>query len=148
MSYTYQYPRPSLTADCVVFSIVEGRVSVLLIRRANAPFKGQWAFPGGFLDMDETVEECARRELREETGLDLGNLEQLKVFSTVDRDPRGRTVTVAFVAVVGHVEVCGGDDAAEAAWFNINDLPSPLAFDHDEIMLVAKDYLKAHGIEA
>lgn len=138
--YSYQYPRPALTADSVILAPdAEGEYWVLLVRRGNDPFKGMWALPGGFMDMDETLEQCARRELKEETGVDVPvRFEELGSFSTVDRDPRGRTVTVAFLAVIPMAEARGGDDAADAQWFPLNALP-PLAFDHEEIMQRAID---------
>lgn len=124
-----------LTADCVVFGCREdGSRSLLLVLRGNEPYKGMWALPGGFMEMDETLEACARRELQEETGLTLSApMTELGSFSRVDRDPRGRTVTVAFVAMTELSTVKGSDDAAAAQWFSINDLP-PLAFDHLEIV--------------
>ena len=113
MAYTYKYPRPAVTADCIVVT-KEAEPKVLLIQRGNPPFKGAWAFPGGFMDMDETTEQCAIRE--------------------VDRDPRGRTVTVAYLAIVdGPIAVTGQDDAAKAEWWPLSDLPH-LAFDHYDIM--------------
>lgn len=138
--YSYVYPRPALTADCIIFGRdVAGGYKVLLIQRGNEPFKGMWALPGGFMNMDETLEQCARRELKEETGLDTPvRFEEIGSFSTVDRDPRGRTVTVAYLAVVPMSEVKGGDDAAAAQWFPLDALP-PLAFDHEEIMQRAID---------
>lgn len=133
MSHTYKYPRPAVTCDCVVIT-TEDEPRVLLIERGNAPYKGCWAIPGGFLEMDETTEQCALRELEEETGLKLVNLKQIGAYSKVDRDPRGRTISVAYLAIVDHpLEVSGQDDAAKAGWFPINALP-PLAFDHAEIM--------------
>lgn len=139
--YSYEYPRPAVTADCVVVGIdAEGRHRVLLIRRGHDPFKGCWAFPGGFLEMDETLEQCARRELAEETGISTPlRFEELRSFSAVDRDPRGRTITVAFLAIVDLASLPparGGDDAAEARWFDLDHLPD-LAFDHGEIMCSA-----------
>ena len=144
MTYTYQYPRPAVTADCVVITI-EVVPKVLLIRRGNEPYKGCWAFPGGFMDMDETAEQCAIRELKEETGLDIERVLQIGAYSKVDRDPRGRTLSVAYLAVVGTPQlVAGHDDAAQAAWFPLTDLPS-LAFDHQEIMVDAVAlYNKVH----
>jgi len=131
--YCYKYPRPSLTADCIVFT-KEGKPKVLLIERGDEPFKGCWAFPGGFMNMDETTEQCAIRELEEETGLKMEKVQQIGVYSRVDRDPRGRTVTVAYLAVIdAPLEVKGQDDAAKAQWFPVDELPE-LAFDHDEIM--------------
>lgn len=133
MSYTYKYPRPAVTADCAVITREE-EPKVLLIQRGNEPFKGCWAFPGGFMDMDETTEQCAIRELQEETGLKVSGLRQIGAYSKVDRDPRGRTVTVAYLAVVDRpLPVKGQDDAARAEWWPLSALPR-LAFDHDEIM--------------
>ena len=137
MSYTYEYPRPAVTADCVVIT-KEYEPKVLLIQRGNEPFKGQWAFPGGFMNMDETTEQCAVRELEEETGLKVCNIQQIGAYSKVDRDPRGRTVTVAYLAIIDKPEAVKGlDDAAKAQWFPISNLPE-LAFDHEEIMKDAK----------
>jgi 8-oxo-dGTP diphosphatase len=132
MSYTYKYPRPAVTADCVV--IAQATREVLLIQRGIEPFKGCWAFPGGFMNMDETTEQCAVRELEEETGLRVSSLRQVGTYSKVDRDPRGRTITVAYLALIdAPVSVKGQDDAAQAQWFPLSALP-PLAFDHAEIM--------------
>ena len=115
--YTYDYPRPAVTADCVVFAndAKEG-LSVLLVERGREPYKGCWAFPGGFLQMDETAEECALRELKEETGFDavVELLEQLGCFSDVNRDPRGRVITIAYYALLKRGVVKGGDDARRA----------------------------------
>ena len=133
MAYTYKYPRPAVTADCVVIT-KEAEPKILLIQRGNEPFKGCWAFPGGFMDMDETAEQCAIRELEEETGLKVSNLHQIGAYSKVDRDPRGRTITVAYqVLIDASVEVIGQDDAAKAEWFPLSALPE-LAFDHADIM--------------
>ena len=137
--YCYKYPRPAVTADCAVFT-KESTPKVLLIERGSDPHKGCWAFPGGFMDMDETTELCAIRELKEETGLEVMDVKQIGSYSKVDRDPRGRTITVAYLAVVDSpLEVKGQDDAAKAQWFPIDALPE-LAFDHDEIM---KDAIEA-----
>ena len=144
MEYTYKYPRPAVTADCVVVTR-EAEPKVLLIQRAIEPYKGCWAFPGGFMNMDETTEQCAIRELEEETGLKLDTMHQIGAYSKVDRDPRGRTITVAYLAIIDKpVQVNGQDDAAKAEWFPINNLPH-LAFDHQEIMTDAK--LKFEGIK-
>ena len=133
MTFTYEYPRPAVTADCVVIA-KEKEPKVLLIQRGNEPFKGCWAFPGGFMNMDETTEQCAVRELEEETGLKVTKIKQIGAYSKVDRDPRGRTITVAYLAIIDKVEnVKGLDDAAKAQWFPISNLPK-LAFDHEEIM--------------
>ena len=133
MAYTYKYPRPAVTADCVVVT-KDATPKVLLIERGADPFKGCWAFPGGFLNMDETTEQCAIRELEEETGLQVTEFHQIGAYSKVDRDPRGRTVTVAYLAIVDEPNaVSGRDDATKAVWWPIDTLP-PLAFDHEDIM--------------
>lgn len=133
MSYTYKYPRPAVTADCIVIT-KEAEPKVLLIQRGDEPFKGCWAFPGGFMNMDETTEQCAIRELEEETGLVVTTTHQIGAYSKVDRDPRDRTVTVAYLAIVDTpVEVSGQDDAANAEWWPLSALPK-LAFDHDKII--------------
>lgn len=134
MAYTYQYPRPAVTADILVFAD-EGR-SLLLIQRGRDPYKGQWAFPGGFFDMaDADIEHTAARELQEETGLAGLTLQLVCVASREGRDPRGRTVTAAFMGDVDREQVhpVGGDDACAAQWFSLQELP-PLAFDHSEIL--------------
>jgi len=133
MAYTYEYPRPAVTADCIVIT-KEAEPKVLLIERGGEPFKGCWALPGGFMNMDETTEQCAFRELEEETGLKIGEVHQIGAYSRVDRDPRGRTITVAYLAVVdAPIAVKGQDDAAKAQWFPLSALPE-LAFDHADIM--------------
>ena len=138
MEYTYKYPRPAVTADCVVMT-KESVPQVLLIERGADPYKGCWAYPGGFMNMDETTEQCAIRELEEETGMRVTDLQQIGAYSKVDRDPRGRTITVAYLAIVdAPLAVTGQDDAAKAQWFPIDALP-PLAFDHEGIMRDAID---------
>ena len=133
MAYTYNYPRPAVTADCIVIT-KETEPKVLLIQRGNPPFKGAWAFPGGFMDMDETTEQCAIREMEEETGLRVLDVHQIGAYSKVDRDPRGRTITVAYLAIIDEpIAVTGQDDAAKAEWWTVSDLPH-LAFDHYDIM--------------
>ena len=133
MAYTYKYPRPAVTADCIVIT-KEAEAKVLLIERGDEPFKGCWAFPGGFMNMDETTAQCAIRELEEEAGLKVSEVHQIGAYSKVDRDPRGRTVTVAYLAIVDEpLAVNGQDDAAKAQWFLLSALPE-LAFDHDEII--------------
>ncbi|MCF8370370.1 MAG: NUDIX hydrolase [Bacteroidales bacterium] len=135
MSYTYEYPRPALTVDAVVFRKKESGWEVLLIQRGNEPFKGMWAFPGGFVDMDEELDAAVRRELSEETGLGNIELHQLKTVGTIGRDPRGRTVSVIYwgVADAQNSQVKGGDDAEQARWFSVENAPG-LAFDHHEIL--------------
>ena len=141
MAYTYKYPRPAVTADCVVMT-KETVPQVLLIERGADPYKGCWAFPGGFMNMDETTEQCAIRELEEETGLQITELHQIGVYSKVDRDPRGRTITVAYLAIVDEpIAVTGQDDAAKAQWWPIDAQP-PLAFDHEDIL---KDAINLYG---
>lgn len=141
MAYTYKYPRPAVTADCVVIT-KEAEPKVLLIQRGNPPFKGTWAFPGGFMNMDETTEECAIRELEEETGLQVLDIHQIGAYSKVDRDPRGRTITVAYLAIIDKpVAVTGQDDAAKAEWYTLSALPA-LAFDHANIMADAINLLQ------
>jgi 8-oxo-dGTP diphosphatase len=133
MTYSYKYPRPAVTADCVVITN-EPLPKVLLIQRGIDPYKGCWAFPGGFMNMDETTEQCAIRELEEETGLKVSDIFQIGAYSKVDRDPRGRTITVAYLAIIDEpVAVTGQDDAAKAEWFPLSALPE-LAFDHADIM--------------
>ena len=140
-NFCYKYPHPSVTADCVIFGFDGTTIKVLLIQRGIEPFKGKWAFPGGFMNIDETVEECAKRELEEETGLKNMSVEQFYTFSDVNRDPRERVITVAHYALVKLSEVKGGDDAASARWFSMDEVPS-LAFDHDRILRMAVNRLK------
>jgi len=139
MPYTYEYPRPALTVDIVVFTLRESRLNVLLIQRGEPPFAGMWALPGGFVNMEETPEDAAQRELEEETGLNESYLEQLYTYGDPDRDPRGRVVTVAYFALIAAdtaFRAEGGSDAARVAWHPVEDLP-PLAFDHAEIIAYA-----------
>ena len=139
MEYTYKYPRPAVTADCVVIT-KEAEPKVLLIQRGADPYKGCWAFPGGFMNMDETTEQCAIRELEEETGLKVTTIQQIGAYSKVDRDPRGRTITVAYLAIIDKpAQVTGQDDAAKAEWFPLSALPE-LAFDHADIMADANNF--------
>lgn len=140
-NFVYKYPHPAVTTDCVIFGFDGQQLKVLLVERGIEPYKGHWAFPGGFLKMDETAEEGALRELKEETGLETAYIEQLGAFSDVKRDPRERVITIAFYALVNITEVKGGDDAADARWFRIDDMPL-LAFDHDHILRVAQKRLK------
>lgn len=139
--WQYKYEHMAVTTDCVIFTYEDWKLKVLLVKRGGEPFKGKWAFPGGFLHMDETAEEGAYRELREETSLVPAAIGQLGVFSGTDRDPRERVITIAWYALVKPHEVVGGDDADEAAWFPVDDIP-PLAFDHEQIFNVAMERLR------
>jgi 8-oxo-dGTP diphosphatase len=129
--FTYAYPRPAVSADIAVFRRQEGALQILLIKRKNEPFQGMWALPGGFMEIDETLEQAAHRELDEETGLTGIELEQFRTFSQVDRDPRTRIITTVFFGFADpeNDEAAGGDDAEEAQWYNVDSLP-PLGFDH------------------
>lgn len=142
--YAYRWPRASVTADAVLFAEKEGQMYVLLIQRGNDPYKGYWAFPGGFLNMDETVAHCAERELEEETGIVLTSMQLSGIYSDVERDPRGRVITAAYTAMTTMPEAIAADDAAAAKWWPLNDLP-PLAFDHDKILADAMRFLKING---
>lgn len=134
MEYTYSYPRPAVTVDILLIKNACENPEILLIQRLNPPFKDQWALPGGFVDMDENCEEAAERELHEETGITDVILTQFKTYSDVDRDPRGRTISVVFTGIAKSDDVpIAGDDAKNAQWFRMNDLPK-LAFDHNIIL--------------
>ncbi len=128
------YDRPAVTVDTVVFTLRDEKLNVLLVRRRNPPFSGQWAFPGGFVNIDEPLETAARRELREETGIEDVHLEQLYTFGDPGRDPRMRVISVVYLALMrpGVDTARAGDDAAEARWFPADALPT-LAFDHADI---------------
>ena len=141
LNYHYKYPHPSVTTDCVIFGFDGTRMKVLLVQRGIDPYKGRWAFPGGFLQMEESAEEGALRELREETGLSGAFIRQFHTFSAPDRDPRERVITIAFYALVRIEEVTGGDDAADARWFALDEVPQ-LAFDHDQILRTAEQALR------
>src|SRR5580658_4345192 len=143
MSYTDQYPRAALTVDCVVFGFDGGELKILLIQRALEPFKGRWALPGGFVRVDETIDDAAHRELAEETGLKDVFLEQLYTFGAISRDPRERVVSVAHYALVklSDHRAKAATDAANAEWFPISKAPK-LAFDHADILATALARLK------
>ena len=141
LKYCYKYPHPSVTTDCVIFGFDGTKLKVLLVQRGIEPYKGRWAFPGGFLKMDESAETGALRELKEETGLKDAYIKQFYAFSDPNRDPRERVVTIAYYALARMQEVKGGDDAAKAEWFALDEVPS-LAFDHDLILRVALKELR------
>jgi 8-oxo-dGTP diphosphatase len=145
MPHTYEYPRPAVTVDCVVFGLdLEAEdLKILLIQRGGQPFAGMWALPGGFVGMDETIEQSAKRELQEETGIARLYLEQLYTFGDPGRDPRGRTITVAYYALVKLTDhtIKADTDASDVGWFAVSDLPR-LAFDHAKIVSVALNRLK------
>lgn len=139
-TYQYEHPRPAVTVDCVVFGLdaAEADLRVLLIERDLEPFSGRWALPGGFVHMEESLEDAARRELAEETGLSGVFLEQLYTFGAPGRDPRGRVISVAYYALINLDEhaVRAASDARRANWFSVADAPK-LAFDHDRVLEAA-----------
>lgn len=141
--YVYKYPHPAVTTDCVVLAPENGELNVLLIERKNDPYKGCWAFPGGFLGIDEDAPAGCRRELKEETGIEVGQIMQVGAYTRPDRDPRERVITIAFVAYLEKtIPVQGGDDAAWAKWFPLSRLPK-LAFDHEQIMRDVQELVNA-----
>ena len=137
--YIYDWPRPMVTVDAVVFAVSADKTQVLLIERKHEPFKGRWAVPGGFVDIDEELEDAVARELAEETGLAGVELEQMHTFGKCGRDPRGRQITIAFMGIIAKErdQVRAGDDASKAQWFDIQNLPENMAFDHDEMVRFA-----------
>ena len=141
LKYCYKYPHPAVTTDSVIFGFDGTKLKVLLIERGQEPHKGKWAFPGGFVCMDESCEEGALRELQEETNMSCAYMEQLRTYSNPNRDPRERIITVAYLALVKTQEVQAGDDASKAQWFDINEVPQ-LAFDHDVILSDALKHLR------
>lgn len=143
MTFSYKYPRPSITVDILLFSYANDQLHLLLIQRKNEPFKNHWAFPGGFVDEHEDLLHAAHRELAEETGLQIEKLFQFRAFGKPHRDPRGHTVSIAFFGFTDSAcpEVYGQDDALKAEWFSISDLPN-LAFDHQEIFEKQLDFLR------
>ena len=149
MPYTYDYPHPAVTVDVAVFTVRDGRLAVVLVRRSGSPHAGKWAIPGGFVGIDESLKRAAWRELREETGLKAGHLEQLGAFGRPDRDPRERIITVAYIALAAadQLEPQAGSDASDARLFDVDDLPE-LAFDHAKILGHAVERVRAKlGVE-
>ncbi|GAB5553901.1 MAG: NUDIX domain-containing protein [Saprospiraceae bacterium] len=145
MPYSYEYPRPAITVDCIIFGLdASQQLKVLLIQRGTEPYLDYWAFPGGFVDMDETLEAAALRELEEETGMRDVFIEQLYTFGNPGRDPRGRVISVAYFALVNleRYPIKAASDASNAAWFEVNSMPE-LAFDHQQIFNTALDRLRA-----
>ena len=140
--FCYPYPHAAITADCIVFGYDPNKtLRVLLVKRRNEPYKDCWAFPGGFMEIDEDLKTCARREVMEETGMALGEVFQFRSYSAVDRDPRERVITVVHFAFAALAGVKGSDDAAEARWFDIDNLPE-LAFDHRTIIHELFEFLE------
>lgn len=141
--YCYEHPRPALSTDCVIFGFDDTNLNVLLIERGGDPFKGYWALPGGFVQIDESAEDSAMRELFEETGIKDVSLDQLHTFTDVHRHPHSRVITIAYYGLVRTtgLRLIAGDDARNARWVNINDIPS-LAFDHNLIISIAKKRLR------
>ena len=139
MSFTYDYPRPAVTVDAVIFCLLEHELKVLLIKRKNRPFEGCYSFPGGFMDMDEPPELAVKRELAEETGLRVDDVMQVGAFGDPDRDPRHRTISIAYMSVITEErEVKAADDAQKACWFSLDDMPTQLAFDHEDMLQQVK----------
>jgi 8-oxo-dGTP diphosphatase len=145
--YIYDWPRPMVTVDAAVFAVRADKAKILLIKREKEPFKGKWALPGGFIEIDEELEDAVARELAEETGLVNIPLEQMHTFGTVGRDPRGRQITIVFMGIAqkGQTKLKAGDDAAHARWFDITKLPRDLAFDHDEVTRFAINRFKRNS---
>ena len=142
--YIYDWPRPMVSVDAIVFGFFKNKAKLLLVKRGNEPFKGKWAIPGGYIEIDEELEKAVARELTEETGLVNVPLEQMHTFGKCGRDPRGRQITIAFmgVATKGLTKIKAGDDAAEVRWFDIEKLPKDMAFDHNEAAKVAISKLR------
>ena len=138
--YCYDYPRPAVAADIIVLTKAQNRLQILLIKRGNEPYAGKYAFPGGFIEPNETALQAARRELEEETSVAASDLKQFKTYTEADRDPRGRIMSVVHWTFIPNItKFNAGDDAAEAKLFDMNKLPD-LAFDHQKIL---RDFLSA-----
>jgi 8-oxo-dGTP diphosphatase len=145
--YVYDWPRPMVAADAMVFAVFKNKIKLLLVNRGGEPFKGKWAIPGGFVNIDEDLEDAAVRELAEETGLTGVRLEQLHTFGRCGRDPRGRVITVTFIGIIDRkTQIKAGDDAAKARWFDLKKLPKDMAFDHNEVIKFGIKKLKRKKI--
>jgi len=147
-TYIYDWPRPMVSVDAVVFAFFRNRAKLLLVNRGNEPFKGKWSLPGGFVEIREELEEAVVRELAEETGLFNVKLEQMRTYGNVGRDPRGRQITIVYmgIATEGVNKIKAGDDAAEVRWFDIEKLPKDMAFDHSDVAKFAISKLKRRKI--
>lgn len=147
MPYTYDYPRMQVTVDTVILRAQEDGDEILLIERKHAPYEGCWAIPGGFVDMDETLADAAKRELYEETGIVVEKLVQIHTFDAINRDPRDRTISTVFLGFANEdATIKAGDDASTADWFSMDALP-PLAFDHEQILGYVEKYISKTKIE-
>ncbi|RKS53208.1 8-oxo-dGTP diphosphatase [Gillisia mitskevichiae] len=136
----------AITVDAVILKDLKSSTSILLIKRKNEPFKHTWALPGGFLEVNENLINGAKRELLEETGVEIEGLKQLRTYGDLKRDPRGRTISIAFIGIINHeINIKAGDDAKEAKWFNLEELPE-LAFDHSKIIIDAKIYFENNNL--
>lgn len=146
MPFTYDYPRPTVTVDAVIFRTGHTGPEVLLVKRGNPPFKDMWAIPGGFIEMDEELEDAAKRELEEETGIKDVALLQFGVYGAVGRDPRHRTISVVYAGFLkdNTMEAKANDDAADCMWFSIDKIPH-LGFDHDKVITDAVSFAKSHN---
>jgi 8-oxo-dGTP diphosphatase len=149
-TYIYDWPRPMVSVDAVVFAFFKTGIKVLLVNRGNEPFKGKWCLPGGFVEIDEELEDAVARELAEETGLVNVTLEQMRTYGNVGRDPRGRQITIVYMGISteGLDKIRAGDDAAEVGWFDTEKLPKDMAFDHNEVVKYAMSKLKRKNVKA
>lgn len=144
MIYTYAYPRPAVTVDIIVLKKVKDTFHILLIERKSEPYKNQWALPGGFVDIDEEIDDAAYRELQEETSISDIKLNQYSTFGKIGRDPRGRTISIVYTGFLENEEqeIKAGDDAKNLKWFPVSKLPE-LAFDHLDIINTFLEHKKS-----